>query len=224
MDDVRTGALRGLPRFRGLAVLLVCASVLTGVCRGETVKGVLYHETGGQGANPVRAILFAVRDRVYYLEYSPRYLKPRISTNACWEPGAIWTVWVTELRDRGELTDAECAGVLDTSVHAPFVLIRDYLNSLAKNPGTSLAVISSAGWRSSGAFSQYEAVAKKLDLSYYPTGACLGLRERETPNKVQIETSDCRIRLEGKPVVLTFSIVRDVPAEPSWKVSQVVIR
>jgi len=138
-----------LSTLRNLSAFLVCATVATGLSRGATVTGVLYGETGGNGKYPARAIRLAVRGHVYYLEYAAEYVRRRFPNNTCWEPGAIWTVDIVELRDLSPVSNPECTGRTDKSVHEAFAFVRDYLKSLSDNRNTSLAPNSSDNWKAS---------------------------------------------------------------------------
>jgi hypothetical protein len=196
------------------------------LCRAEWVTGVLYGENGGQGANSVRGIELAVGNNIYRLEYAPRFFKPHFRSQACWDVGAIWRVKVTKLDDLGELINATCKGQLDEWAHEPVLLIKKYLNDLAKDPMTSLMVISSSRWKSSPEFERYQAQTKDLDLSSYLThggrAGCLEVVKIERSSRTEVRSSDCAIQLHGKFVDLNFSIVQNVGTR-RWEVDEVKI-
>jgi len=210
--------------FWPLTTLLICAN--NQLCLAKWVKGVLWGENGGEGANPVRTIELAVGNDVYALEYAPRFFKPHFRTQTCWEVGAIWTVQVTKLEDLGELIKAACTGQMDAWAHEPAILIKKYLNDLAKGSATALVDVSSVRWKSSSEFENYRTQSKHLDLSFYRThgraGGCLEIIKIERPLRTEVRSAECGIERHRNLVNLIFTVVRNTEAQ-RWEIDQIKI-
>jgi len=209
-----------------LMILATLANLAAGACQAEWVTGVLYGENGGQGANPVRGIELAVGDRIYRLEYSPRFFQPHFRDKACWEIGAIWRVNVTYLQDLGELIDATCKGQMDEWAHEPVRLVQKYLDDLAKDPATSfLQLTASFRWKNSPEFEQYQSQAKDLVLSTNlgsgPAG-CLEVVKVVRSSRTELQASGCFIELRDKLADLHFRVVQKAGTK-RWEIDEIRI-
>jgi hypothetical protein len=179
-----------------------------------------------QGVNPIRGIELAVGTNIYRLEYAPRFFKPHFRNQACWDVGAVWRVKVNRLADLGELINATCTGKMDEWAHEPVLLAKNYLNVLAKNPAASSLSAFSLRWKNSPEFEKYQATARSLDLSDYPThggrAGCLEVVKIERPSRTEVRSSDCAIKLRGIFVILQFSVVQDVGTK-RWEIDEIKI-
>jgi hypothetical protein len=191
-------------------ILAFLALGLLSLCSAESATGVLFGETGGQGANPVRAVKLAVMEHVYYLEYAPRFFRPKFRTAGCWDIGSVWDVEVTALNDLGELTAATCAGDIDPASHAAATLVRQYLKNLERRDKAANVVLLSRKWRRSPESRRYSGFEDQLDMATHGSlgrgGRCVEIDASDS-HAVHLNTADCSIKRAHNVVDLRFTVV-----------------
>ncbi|MCU1325017.1 MAG: hypothetical protein JWN34_387 [Bryobacterales bacterium] len=197
-----------------LALMLVVRS------DAETIRGVLYSIHHGEGRNPAGQVVVAVEGVTYTLDYAPQAV--RFKETVCYEIGSIWTAEIKRSDGDSYITHVICSGAVDKNTHEPWLVVREYLNQLAKSQLPRAELLSS-NWRSSTEFAQQ--AARHFDFRSYlllgEKGNCLDVARGEHPGVTQIGAGLCPLNL-GQPGVLRFSVARNTTSG-TWQIDKIEI-
>jgi hypothetical protein len=189
---------------------------------GESITGVVYSNKIGNGIHPAGKVELAAGKRVSILEYGEP-LETHFSSESCNDLGALWTVTVQHIDNNLFISSVTCTGGLDQAVHTPWLLVRDYLNSLPSS--VSRADSLSSRYRSSPEFRRFVEQVNSLDLNFYfgrdELSRCLKIVSVESSNRTSV-AADCAVELRRKLVGLRFDVVRD-KANGKWEIDGIKI-
>lgn len=204
---------------------LACTVLSLGTAYAEVLTGVLYSIRHGQGRNPAGQVELAVGKRIHYLEYAPLGL--RFKNKVCYEIGVIWTATVrmSEANSR-YIHSVTCTGRVDENTHAPWLVVRDYLEGLAGRRSASPSDAFSSRWRSSKESQQYEAQSKNFDLHSYlmfgDYGRCLEIISIEPSSAARIAAAYCAINVDPRGH-LVFDVIRNAQTK-KWEIDRIKIQ
>jgi hypothetical protein len=112
-------------------------------CFAESVTGILYHESGGQGREPAGNVTLFANGRTYDFDGSALVIRSvRSKSSTCQEPGAMWTMEFSRTRNKRDellwMNQIHCTGGVDPFIHEAWKLARNHLRQ--RNGQTCLFV------------------------------------------------------------------------------------
>jgi hypothetical protein len=205
-----------------VGAFLVYESIWPGLCKAESLKGVVLSDQSGQGPHRVGIVRLAIGNKVLDLNYGEPIAR-HFRSDVCWEIGAVWSVTVQSLSDSSlDISAVRCSGQVDERANGAWRLVRDYLR-LAGSQSTSANRLLSARWRSSREFREYETkVTNDLDLTAYRLhgrpGRCIEIVKLDRSDSAQLRAgADCYLGME-----LVFSVVRNMH-NSKWEIDELKV-
>lgn len=204
------------------AAVLIVGVLFGSFSRGAELRGVLRSLQQGQGKNSSGQAVLEIDGALRQFEYVPRSLK--FLNASCHEIGAIWTVRIgTPAHDNKYISGVACDGLVDPSIHEPWLLVRDYFRSLAKPKVGARRSFFSSSWKSSPNYRAYESRLNSLDLRSYVMfgreGTCLEALRAPVAGSTSISTMLCHLD-RNSSTTITFE-VRKNPTAASWEIDRV---
>jgi hypothetical protein len=208
---------RVLFRARGPLVFLTLGAFWNALSYAETLTGVLYSNELGNGAHPVGTIELAVGKTIHTVEYGEP-LQREFKSQTCNDIGAVWSVDVVPIDDSSYAKGVTCIGRVDENVHQPYLLVRHYLEALAR-PGMYTNGLSQR-LQFSSEFKRFVDEVGTYNLRFYFSLAhvdqCLKMTTVASSVRAQFVTH-CGIELNGNYLVLCFDVVRSKPTG-KWEI------
>ncbi|HJT86528.1 MAG TPA: hypothetical protein VJ732_01705 [Bryobacteraceae bacterium] len=209
------------PVFEVWFILFACAFCAHPL-HGESVVGVVYSNTVGNGVHAAGRVELGIGPNVLKLDYAEP-LDQHFSSAVCKDLGAIWTVEVQRLDNSLYIRNVTCTGQIDKAVHESWAVVRDYLNSLPASVLSSVAL--SPHYLSSREFEQFRKQVNSHDLnSYYDNHAvsqCLRIIGVDRSQAVTI-AANCPIELKGRVVGLIFRVVGE-RTKGTWEIDGITV-
>ena len=203
-------------------IILSCGALYTRPANTETLTGVVYFKELGNGAHPVGTFEIAAGKSVRTIEFAED-LENRFSDETCHDIGAVWSVEISYLADSPYAKRVICTGRVDDDVHAPYLLVRDYLERLAST-GVLTSGLSSR-YRSSKEFQSFARLLNPPDLKFLfgwnHIDMCVKAVSTENSTRTRLATH-CGIQLRDGLLVLVFDVVRS-EASGEWEIDRIDI-
>ncbi len=142
-----------------LTSILFCVSL----AGAQTWTGVVYGNNMGNGTHPVGTIELAVGTQIFTVEYSTGMAR-RFADRSCNDLGAVWSIEVQYFDGSAYAKRATCTGQTASNIHAPYLLVRKYLEELAIH-GAHAGGLSSR-YRSSAEFQRFTQTLQSSHLKF----------------------------------------------------------
>lgn len=203
-------------------VFLFAWVVSAHLLHGQSIVGVVYSNTIGNGRHAAGSVDLGVDGKVVKLNYAAP-LDQHFSGVVCNEIGAIWTVDVQRFDNSLYIKSVSCAGQFDKDIHESWALVRDYLSGLPRSVSRSVAL--SARYRSSREFALFREQVNSHELNFYfgsdEVSRCLRVTEAARSRAISIAVN-CPIELRSKLVGLLFELGLD-RASGNWEIDAIKI-
>jgi hypothetical protein len=206
---------------------VIWATIATGECRGESITGVRYSDHSGATTSAGGTIRLAVGNKIHDLHYNepvPRNFR----SSVCNDIGAVWSVVVLRLSDSTlDMSSAKCTGRVDEAAHSSWLVVRNFLSSVAADPSIVPSDLFSSRWRSSPELKTQHERLGNLDVSDYlrlgKKGTCIDVVVVKRPDRTQLEAGgECFLRLQGNLVNLVFDLVRN-SRTLRWEIDRITV-
>jgi len=195
------------------AALLFCVCLACVPTQAESLRGVVYFNEIGNGANPGGTVKLLVGGKLQTLSYGGP-LERNFRSKSCDDIGAIWSV---EVYNR-YIGRATCDGQVDRSVHDSWLVVVKYLEALPL--AVSNADLLSNRYRSSLDFRGFLQEVDKEELQFFyglsEANHCVSAVHATTSNRVHL-IARCPVELRGKSIHLLFDVIRESDAE-KWMI------
>lgn len=190
-----------------ITVIFAFTLMWSGLCQGESVRGVLYATSAGASAKGSGVVRLAAGRIIYDLYYS-KPLPAIFQSATCSDIGAVWSV---EISPEMDIICAQCDGKVDESVHRAWLLIGRLLNELQHVSRFPIELFS-AQWAGSDEGKASIQRLRHLDFSRYLTlgtgPRCLEVVSFGSA-AVEIQTGpDCHILSDDILTDLRFDVAR----------------
>jgi hypothetical protein len=207
---------------RRAVAVVSCGALCAVLAYAETLAGVVYFNELGNGTRPVGNFELSVGKTIYSVEYGPG-LERHFEDEICNDIGAVWSVEVRYFDGSPYARSVTCAGRTADDIHAPYILVRRYLEGLA-SAGVPTAGLSSR-YRSSPEFKSFARRLASPNLAFSPgwerPATCLRVVSVGALTPTRLATH-CGIRLQGRFVELRFDVARN-KASTEWEIDGIEI-
>ena len=196
-------------------------------CLGESLTGVRMSDHSGFDKTATGDIRLLVDNKVHRLGYGepvPRRFKSQI----CNDLGVSWSVLFRRLKNGStDIISVTCLGEVDEGAHAPWLVVRDFLNRVGVDRSTLSSSLFSQRWRSSPETVRVRSKLASIDAAHFRqlgrSGTCLDIVRKESVNRTEVEAgADCYLRIENSPVDVIFTVTRN-PTSQSWEIDELRI-